>query len=293
MMLLQVIINALIAAAIYGMVGLSFAIIYRPTRFFNFAHGATFVSGAYLCYVGHIILDLPFWIATILAIGGAALLGAAMDLFIYRPARRRGATSTILLIMSLGTYLVLQNLISLFFGDDTRSVWGSASAQKFVIYDAYVTKPQVWIICSAVGLFFIVWFLLGATRIGKGIRAVASDPELAKVTGTNVDGVILMSFILGSALAGFAGVLTSLDTDMIPTMGLNVLMMAVIAVIVGGSGNISGVALGALLLGLGQHFGVREFGTAWQDAIAFLILIVFLLLRPTGFSNTSIRKTQV
>lgn len=292
-MLSQVFINALISAAIYGLVGLSFAIIYRPTGFFHFAHGATFISGAYLCYVGHIICALPLWIATALATGGTGLLGVAMELCVYRPARRRGATSTVLLLMSLGMYLVLQNLISLLFGDDVRSLQGNDVAQTFVIQNAHITKPQVWIICSALMLFVMVCFILTFTRIGKEMRAVASDPELAIVKGTNVDGIILACFVFGSALAGLAGVLTSLDIDMIPTMGLNVLMMAVIAVIVGGSGRIINVALGALLLGLAQHFGVWKFGTEWQEAIAFMVMSVFLLFRPTGFSNTANRKVQV
>jgi branched-chain amino acid transport system permease protein len=289
----QVITNALIAAAIYAAVGLSFAVIYFPARFFHFAHGATFLWGAYLYYAGRAVLALPFWVAALMAVAGSALLGIGMELCIYRPARRQGSTSTVLLLMSLGTYIVLQNLISLSFGDATRSVRGRQSVQSFVINDVHITEPQIWIVCSAVTMFAITWLMFRATRIGKSMRAVAADPELAIVRATNVDAVILTSFIFGSTLAGVAGILTSLDTDMTPTMGLNALMMGVVAVIVGGRGSIIGVVLGALLLGLAQHLGVWKIGTQWQEAIAFLILIAFLLFRPNGFFGTPLRNVKI
>ncbi len=126
------------------------------------------------------------------------------------------------------------------------------------------------------------------------MRAVANDPWLANATGIESDRVILFTFAIGSALAGFAGILISLDIDMTPTMGLNALMMGVVAVIVGGSGRpIPGVLLGALLLGLAQHLGVWKISSQGQDAIAFAILLIFLLFRPQGFLVRKIEKTEI
>ena len=125
------------------------------------------------------------------------------------------------------------------------------------------------------------------------MRAVADDLELARVSGIDSDRIILWTFAISSALAGIAGILVAFDTDMTPTMGLNVLLMGVVAVIIGGSGSIPGVALGALFLGLAQHLGVWGISSQWQDAIAFIILLAFLLVRPEGVLGKRVTKATV
>ena len=129
--------------------------------------------------------------------------------------------------------------------------------------------------------------------MGKAMRAVANDPELANISGIDSNRVILLTFAIGSALAGIAGILVALDVDMTPTMGMNALMMGVVAVIIGGVGSIPGVALGALLRGTAQHLGVWEISSKWQDAIAFIILFIFLLLKPEGFLGKKARKEKI
>ncbi|HEX8948282.1 MAG TPA: hypothetical protein VF790_04925, partial [Dissulfurispiraceae bacterium] len=115
----------------------------------------------------------------------------------------------------------------------------------------------------------------------------------ALVSGINTDRTILFSFLLGSMLAGIAAILISFDIDMTPTMGMNALMMGVVAVIIGGVGSISGAALGALLLAFAQNFGIWKISYQWQDAIAFIILLIFLLYRPYGFFGKKVRKVEV
>ena len=125
------------------------------------------------------------------------------------------------------------------------------------------------------------------------MRAVANDSELARVAGIESDKIILLTFALGSALAGIAGILVALDVDMTPTMGMNALMMGVVAVIIGGVGSIPGIALGALLLGMAQHLGVWFISSQWQDAIAFVILLLFLLFRPQGFLGKKVKTATL
>jgi branched-subunit amino acid ABC-type transport system permease component len=131
------------------------------------------------------------------------------------------------------------------------------------------------------------------SKMGKAIRAVANDSELALVSGVDSNRVILWTFAIGSAMAGLAGILFALDVDMTPTMGMNALMMGVVAMIIGGINNIYGVAMGALLLGFAQHFGVWKISSQWQDAIAFIILFLFLLFRPQGFLGRKIKKVEI
>jgi len=131
------------------------------------------------------------------------------------------------------------------------------------------------------------------TIIGKAMRAVANDKVLARVSGIDSERVILYTFAMGSALAGIAGILVAFDVDMSPTMGMKALMMGVVTVIVGGVGSVPGIAAGALLLGIAQHLGVWKIGTQWQDAIAFGILLVFLVFRPQGFLGKKVKKVTL
>ena len=145
------------------------------------------------------------------------------------------------------------------------------------ILGARITPIQITIIAVSLLLVAFCFFLLKYTKIGQTMRAVANNPELASISGIDSDRVILSAFALGSALAGIAGILVALDVDMTPTMGMRALLMGVVAVIIGGVGSIPGVALGALLLGMAQHLGVWKISSQWQDAIAFIILVLFLL----------------
>lgn len=292
-MITQVIINGLIATSIYALIGLGFALIYNATRFFHFAHGAVYTAGAYFVYAFNVKLGFPLVVSLPAAVICSALLGILMELAVYRPLRRREANPLILLIASLGMYIVLQNLISLFFGDDTKTIRNGVVKEGINIFGAYITPIQICIIVVSALLVITTWLILTRTKMGKLMRAVANDPWLAEASGIDSDRVILATFAIGSALAGFAGILVSLDIDMTPTMGLNALMMGVVAVIVGGVGSIPGVVLGALLLGMAQHLGVWKISSQWQDAIAFIVLLTFLIFRPQGFLGRKITKVEV
>jgi branched-chain amino acid transport system permease protein len=161
------------------------------------------------------------------------------------------------------------------------------------IFGAKITPIQITIIIVSACLLALCWAFAKKTRMGKVMWAVANDPELARVVGIETDQVILFTFILGSALAAIAAILISLDTDMTPMMGFYALLMGIVAVIAGGIGSIPGAALGGLLVGMAQHLGVWKLPTQWQDAIVFVILILFLLLRPQGFLGKPLRRAAV
>jgi branched-chain amino acid transport system permease protein len=128
-------------------------------------------------------------------------------------------------------------------------------------------------------------------KTGKAMRAVASDSGLSKLSGIKSDRIILISFAIGSALAGIAGILVALDVDMTPTMGMNMLLMGVVAMIIGGAGSIWGIVLGSLLLATAQNLAVWYISSQWMDAVAFAILLLFLLFKPEGFAGKKSRKT--
>lgn len=291
--MMQILTNILFAASIYMLVGVSFSIIYSTVRFFHFAHGIVFTFGAYFVFLSCQMVRIPFVISTVLMLLACILLGCLMELFIYRPLRKRKSNELVLLLTSLGIYIVLQNIISMIFGDGTRTIRTGTVQEGINVFGARITPIQIFTICISIALAIALSLFLKNSKIGKAMRAVASDPELASVSGINSNAVILWSFIIGSGLAGIAGILVALDVNMTPTMGMNALMMGVVAVIVGGFNSISGIALGALLLAIAQHLGAWYIGSQWQSAIAFIILILFLLFKPEGFLGKKVRSSTV
>lgn len=289
----QFIANGLIAASVYALIALSFGLIYRVAKFFHFAHGAVYTSGTYVAFALHSLANVPLPVAFLSGIAGATALGLGMELAVYRPLRKHAGSTLVLLLSSLGLYTVLQNAISLGFGDDTKTLRSWPVKEGLALFGVHLTPVQIAIFCTTAVLFAVTALILSRTRVGKALCAVANDPDLAMMAGIDSDRVISWTFGIGSALAGVAGILVSLDIDMTPTMGMNALMMGVVAVIIGGVGSIPGVALGALLLGMAQHLGVWKISSQWQDAIAFIILLIFLLFRPQGFLGRKIKKVTI
>lgn len=292
-MTVQIIINILISGSIFLLIALSFSLIYEVTRFFHFAHAVVFTSGAYFAFLFHILFGFPLYTSIPLSLVFACLIGCMMEVLVYKPLRKRGATSIILLLASLGLYIVLQNLISMIFGDDTKSIRTWPVVEGHEVLGARITDVQIIIIVASIVFVALVAGFLALAKTGKAMRAVANNKELANISGINSDKIILISFALGSTLAGIAGILVALDVDVTPTMGMNALMMGVVAMIVGGVGSIWGIALGALLLALAQNLGVWYISSQWQDAIAFAILLIFLLFKPEGFFGKKVKKAEV
>ena len=291
--MIQVVFNGLFSGAVACLVGIGFSLIYRTARFFHFSHGIVFTSGAYFTFLFYVWLGQPLLFSILLSIIASTLLGCVMEVFVYRPLNHKGASPQLLFLASLGIYVVLQNIISTVFGDAPKTIRSGVVEEGINILGARVTPIQILIIGVSIVLVVMVAVLLKKTKMGRAMRAVANDPELAKVSGIESDRVILWTFAAGSALASIAGILMALDVDMTPTMGMNALMMGAVASIIGGIRSIPGVALGALLLGMAQHMGAWKISSQWQDAIAFFILLVFLLFRPQGFLGRKVRKATV
>jgi branched-chain amino acid transport system permease protein len=277
----QLLLNGLIAGSVYALVAVSFSLIYRTVRFFHFAHGGIYTAGAYLCFTFYSLLRFPLFLAVICAVLLTAILGAGMDILIYRPMRARHVSSLVLLIVSLGLLIISQNIVSLVFGDATKTL-RTFVAQAHDIGGARITSIQLIIVAVSVAVCALTWLLLQFSYFGRLMRAVANDSGLSRVVGVRNDRVIILVFALGSALAAGAAILVSFDTDMTPTMGFGALFMGVVAAIIGGVDSMPGAALGAVFVGLVQQLAAWKLPTEWQDAIVFVILIGFLVLRPQG-----------
>ena len=290
---MQVAINAVVASSTILLLALGFALIFGTTRFFHFAHAAVFVVSAYAAYAGETLLGMPMGAACVAAMAVGVMLGCVLELGIYRPLRRRRASALILLLASMGLYIVLQNSVSMIFGDDAKMLHSGVVEEGFAVLGARITPISLLIVCVSVASVIGVAVLSSKTGLGRAMRAVADDTELARIRGIRADRVILATFAIGSGLAAVAGILTALDVNMRPTMGMSALMLAIVAVIIGGVSSIGGIVLGSLFLAVAQQVAIWQLGSQWQDAVAFAMLLVFLLARPQGIFGKPLRKAQV
>lgn len=292
-MIQQLFLNGIIAGSIYSLIALGFTIIYRTVKFFHFAHGVVFAAGAYFAYTFFILFDINPLISFFLSIALASLLGIAIDRFVYHPLRKNNAPNLVYLIASFGVFIFIQNLLQIIFGAQILTLRIGPVKEGHHILGAVITDTQILIIIASIAFFFLGWLFIQKTKLGKAIRAVADDPVGARIVGINSEKIILIAFAIGSILAGAAGILISLETNIEPTMGLNAILKGIVASIVGGIGNIPGALFGGLFLGLAENLGIWKIQAAWKDTIAFAILIVFLLLRPSGIMGIKTKKEKI
>lgn len=232
-------------------------------------------------------------LAILLSITFGILLMIIVQKLIYKPFQKFNLESWQMLIVSLGVYIVLQNVISMIWGDSTLSfrTWEVKAGHQFL--GAYITDIQIITIVVSIILLFLSWLFLEKTNIGQKIKAVSSNPELSILLGISKEKAITWSFVLGTFLASCAGILIAADTDMTPTMGFNWLLYAVVAMIIGGMGKMSYLFLGSLLLASSQHLSAYYLDSKWMNATAFIILIIFLAWKPYGFSGKKLKKSEI
>jgi branched-chain amino acid transport system permease protein len=294
-MIQQLILNSIIAGGVYSLIALSFVIIYKTVKFFHFAHGVVYTAGAYVAYAvvsywlltfGDTITIWGWGVAVIIAVAAAAGIGVLIELFVYRPLRQRKASNLIYLLASFGIFIFLQNLIALIFGNQILTIRTGPIKEGHAVLGAVITDNQILILVVSCLLLVGLWVFMQKAKIGKAMRAVSDDAIAASVVGINPNKTIMSAFAIGSALAGIAGILISLETNIEPTMGFNAILKGIIACIIGGIGSIPGAMLGGFFLGLVENLGIWHIQAGWKDTIAFAVLILFLLLRPQGILGT-------
>lgn len=278
----QLLVNGLITGSIYALIALGFTVIYRTVKFFHFAHGVVYATGAYIAYSLVISLGVNPVISFFLAVLIAGVVGVLIDRLVYLPLRKRRAPNLVFLIASFGVFIFIQNLIQLIYGAQMLTLRTGPVKEGHHILGAVITDTQILILFVSLALCIGLWLFIKKTKLGKAMRAVADDPIAASVVGINPERIILAAFAIGSALAGAAGILISLETNIEPTMGFNAILKGIIASIIGGIGSIPGAMLGGLFLGIAENLGIWKISAGWKDCIAFVILIIFLLFRPGG-----------
>jgi len=284
---LQQVINGLQIGFVYALIALGYTMVYGIVRLINFAHGDVFMVGAFIGLYAIERFHLPLSAVFLLAVLGCALLAVAMERVAYRPLR--GAPKIASLITAIGVSLFLEYFTSLqqVFGPNFYSFPRPFAVSSWEVRNIALTNIQAIIFFITLFCLGLLQFIVYRTRLGRAMRAVSYDHVTAGLMGVNVDLVISLTFGLGAALAGVGGVLYGIAYPQVNTfMGVMPGLKAFTAAVLGGIGSIPGAVLGALIMGQSETLTSAYLSSTYRDGIAFLILILVLLLRPTGILGT-------
>lgn len=275
------VLNGLQLGSIYALVALGYTMVYGIILLLNFAHGDIIMVGAYISWLVMSKLGLNPAIAVVLSIVGCMLLGALIDKVAYAPLRDAPRLS--ILITAIGVSYFLENGSQLLFGADAKVVPAYTSVSNIQVGDLTLSFSAIVTVVVTAVATVVLTFLVQKTKLGKAMRAVSEDMGAARLMGINVNTTISFTFAVGSALAGIGAVLYCMAyTQASPTMGIMLGTKAFVAAVLGGIGSIPGAVIGGLLVGFAEVF-VSAIGlSVWQDAVVFLLLIVVLIVKPTG-----------
>jgi branched-chain amino acid transport system permease protein len=282
--------NGLAVGGIYALIALGYTMVYGVLKLINFAHGDLFTFGAYLGLTlltsmalhEHLGPFLGVLVLAVMTMGLVGVMGIILDRVAYRPLRESPRLSAV--VSALGASIFLQNTVMLIYGARFQ-VYPQNILPKIVInlFGLPIPLMRILILLTSVVMMAALYFFIQKTKIGTAIRAAAIDQGAARLMGINVDQVIMIVFLVGPALGGAAGLMVGLYYGQINfTMGWVYGLKAFTAAILGGIGNIPGAMVGGILLGVIEALGAAYISIAWKDGIAFLVLILILIVRPTG-----------
>ncbi|GAB7070846.1 branched-chain amino acid ABC transporter permease [Mycolicibacterium hodleri] len=316
----QLTVDGLSWGAIYALVAVGYTLVFGVLRLINFAHSEIFMFGmfgAYFCldiilgftpsgnaYNKGVLLTIVYLaIAMVFAMLVSSSAAVGLEFIAYRPLRRRNARPLTFLITAIGMSFVLQEFVHFILPQLIKGYGGSNAQQpitlvqpktQFTIFGATVSNVTLVIIASALVLALLTDIAINRTKFGRGIRAVAQDSTTATLMGVSRERIIMTTFLIGGLLAGAAALLYTLKVPqgIIYSGGFLLGIKAFSAAVLGGIGNLRGALLGGLILGVMENYGQAVFGTQWRDVVAFVLLVLVLLIRPTGILGESLGKAR-
>ncbi|MBD8007701.1 branched-chain amino acid ABC transporter permease [Bacillus norwichensis] len=286
---LQQLINGISLGSIYALIALGYTMVYGIIKLINFAHGEVFMIGAFIGFYAIAGWGLSFFPALLLSMAVCAVIGVVIERIAYK--RLRNATRIAALITAIGVSLLIQNGVIYFRGAQPEVYPSVLQNKSFNFLGAQVSSQSILILLVAIVLMIILQFIVHKTKIGKAMRAVSYDSDAARLMGINVDNTISATFAIGSSLAGAAGVVFGIYyTKIDPLMGVIPGLKAFVAAVLGGIGIIPGAMVGGLFLGVVEAI-VSALGLSlWRDAVAFVILILILIFKPSGIFGKNSRE---
>jgi branched-chain amino acid transport system permease protein len=278
--LLQHISNAIVLGGTYALLGIGLTLIFGIMRVVNFTHGELYAFGGYAMYLLASMLGLNFFLALAFAIAAGFLVGLLIEFVLLRPVR--GADIDTTMLVMIGAWIIMQNTELLAWGGVAKSVVTPFPETPFVIGPVSVSPLRLFVLAAATLLIVATYLLIHRSRLGMAMRATFQDREVAALMGVNIKGIHAATFGFGSALAAAAGALLGPVFLVTPSMGDLAALKAFAIVILGGLGNVTGATLGGFILAFAEELGAGYVSSGYRDAMGFLIIILVLLIRPTG-----------
>ncbi|MEG2039290.1 MAG: branched-chain amino acid ABC transporter permease [Oscillospiraceae bacterium] len=284
--------NGISVGSLYALIAIGYTMVYGILRLINFAHGDIFMMAAYFMVFGVAVFNIPWYITIILTVLITALLGVLIEKCAYSPLR--DAPKTSILISAIGVSYLLENLATYLFSGRPRAfptIGRAAETMQIGSVTIQYVTIIIPVVTLAMGAFLL--FIINKTKLGMAMRAVSKDYEIARIMGIKIDRVIAYTFAIGSGLAAVGAILWGVKYPQVqPMMGVMPGLKCFIAAVIGGIGNIPGAMLGGFVLGLGEIMLVAFLPqlSGYRDAFAFVLLIVILLVRPTGLLGEKITE---
>lgn len=304
MNIVQVLVNSLITSAELGLIAIGLSMTFSILRFANFAHVESAVLGAYLVYLFNVTLGWNFAVSILISTLVLGVVGIAFYRFIFRRIANSGDITP--MITSLGLAIAVRHSIQAIWGPQ-HETYNYEVLPGNVIFGAYLTNPQIWILVTAVSAMVAFHILLQHTRVGTAMRATAANMDLAQACSIDTQKVILLVWFIGTGFAALGGILIGWDTQIDPQLGFNLVIPIFCAVLIGGVGSVYGAIIGSLIVGFAQNFflafnyaplinlfGLLDLGnqfdlpSAYKPAITYLAVVLLLLIRPTGITKKEI-----
>ena len=287
--LIQTLISGLSLGSIYALIALGYTMVYGIAKMLNFAHGDIIMVGAYAVITAVFTMGLPPFIAILISIALCALLGIVIEFLAYRPLRQ--AQPLAVLITAIGVSYLLQNLALLIYGSEQKAFPTIVALPTVHIGGVYIDGITLATLVVTAVIMVALSLFINKTRMGKAMRAVSEDKEAAELMGISVNRTITVTFAIGSALAGVAAIFYGAAYTYIrPTTGAMPGIKAFTAAVFGGIGSIPGALLGGILLGVIEQLSKTYISTLWADAIVFGVLVVVLVVKPTGLLGKKISE---
>lgn len=284
-------ISGLSLGSIYAIIALGYTMVYGIAKMLNFAHGDVIMVGGYIIFTAVSMSGLPVWAGMAIAVVGCTVLGVTIERLAYRPLR--GATPLAVLITAIGVSYLLQNLALLIFGAAPKSFTSVVSVPAITLADGAltITGESLVTIITCIAIMIVLTLFVNKTKPGRAMHAVSEDRGAAQLMGVNVNGTIALTFAIGSALAAIAGaLLCSAYPTLTPYTGAMPGIKAFVAAVFGGIGSIPGAMVGGILLGLIESLSRAYISSEMADAIVFLVLIIVLVVKPTGIFGKKINE---
>jgi branched-chain amino acid transport system permease protein len=278
--LLQHLVNGLVLGGTYALLGIGLTLIFGLMNVVNFAHGEFYTLGAYVAFAALGWAGINFFAALLLAIGAGAALGWLCEVLLLRPLRGESIDTTMLVM--IGVWIAMQNGELLVWSGVAKSIPHPFPTAPLVLGPVAIAPLRLFVLVLAAALIAASWLLIQKTKLGRAMRATFQDRDTAALMGVGIGRIHAATFAFGSGLAAAAGALLGPVFLVYPSMGDLASLKAFSVVILGGLGNLPGAALGGLLLGIVEELGAGYISSGYRDAVGFVIIILVLLLRPSG-----------